>query len=82
MPLLEHLSEKLLDGFATGNRSLRSHLNGVLLVQRGHGSGIAVIECLVKLLNFLTICSSICEAMESFVGRTLAQQGLLPALQG
>jgi hypothetical protein len=53
--LLEHPGEKLLDGLPTENRSLRSHLNRVLRVQRGHGSGIAVIECLVKLLNDLLV---------------------------
>jgi hypothetical protein len=53
--LLEHPSEKLLDGLSTENRSLRSHLNRILSVQRGHGSGIAVIERLVKLLSNLVV---------------------------
>jgi hypothetical protein len=53
--LLEHPGEKLLDGLPTENRSLRSHLNRVLGVKRGHSSGIAVIECLVKLLNDLLV---------------------------
>jgi hypothetical protein len=55
MPFLEHSREKLLDGLPTENRSLRSRLNRVLRVQRGQGSGIAVIECLVKLLNDLLV---------------------------
>jgi hypothetical protein len=49
MPLLAHPRKKLLDGLPTENRSLRSHLNRILGVKRGQGSGIAVIECLVKL---------------------------------
>lgn len=55
MPLLEHPGKKLLDGLPTENRSLRSHLNRVLRVKRGHGSGIAVIERLVKLLSNLVV---------------------------
>jgi hypothetical protein len=55
MPLLEHPGKKFLDGLPTENRSLRSHLNRVLRVKRGHGSGIAVIERLVKLLSNLVV---------------------------
>src|ERR1700726_1050178 len=55
MPLLEHPVELLLDGLPTDNRSLGSHPNRVLREQRGHGSGIAVIECHVKLLNDLLV---------------------------
>ena len=55
MPLAEHPGKKLLDCLPTENRSLRSHLNRVLRVQRGNGSGIAVVECLVKLLNDLLL---------------------------
>ena len=51
MPLAEHPGKKLLDCLPTENRSLRSHLNRVLRVQRG----IAVVECLVKLLNDLLL---------------------------
>ncbi len=53
MPLAEHPGKKLLDCLPTENRSLRSHLNRALRVQRGNGS--AVVECLVKLLNDLLL---------------------------
>ena len=46
-------------GLPTENMSLRSHLNRVLGVKRGQGSGITVIECLVKLLSNLLVYLSI-----------------------
>jgi hypothetical protein len=55
MPLLEHVCPMFLDGLPTENRSLRSHKNRVLGVKRGQGSGITVIECLVKLLVNLLV---------------------------
>jgi hypothetical protein len=58
MPLLEHPA-KSFDGLPTENMSLRSHLNRVLGVKRGQGSGITVIECLVKLLSNLLVYLSI-----------------------
>jgi hypothetical protein len=55
MPLLEHPCKMLPDGLPPENRSLRSHKNRVLGVKRGQGSGITVIECLVKLLSNLLV---------------------------
>jgi hypothetical protein len=56
MHFLEPVSIMSLDGLATVNRSCVRHMDPVLRVERGQGSGIAVVECVVSFLLRSSSC--------------------------
>jgi hypothetical protein len=51
MPMLECVCKPFLDGLPAVNRSYIRHKNRVFGVNRGIGSCIVFVECLVILLN-------------------------------
>jgi hypothetical protein len=66
MYFLERVCPMFLNGLPTVNRSCVRYINRVFRVERGHGGGIVVVDCLGILLTIATSCSIICGSTVSF----------------